>query len=446
MRFVFIIPPFLMILLSACTNDHLIDKEVNTRTTAPVEITILDNTEYSLSVIDKKLKWGVWEKHPLSVVPKYNKNTFITRGTPTSGTEGYVEYSISEGSFKVHWDYTHWGKRRHYVEVNDRKRLYDIFCSGCNTNNFTIYVNQKIKPNSYNVLIMSDPQAWRLNATGNNPNKDKESWESTNKKISGSINLLDKSDNFVFGIVNGDITEFGRRSTRDSFDYIYTDNINFPLIIGLGNHDYANNVNDCSEGFDFSMNACARGAVFDLTNRIDSYKLFLSNFSSDYDKNTKSGSLGYSWDMGDIHFVQLNNYPTYAVELEHYAASTVHVTKSINWLEDDLRKSNARGKASIINFHDAYDHISKNTTREEKLRLEKMMKDYNVIALFSGHSHNASENGSYLQGVKNYNSGALFQGDYLKVEVDNKCIKVSLYNGFNGEPKKIKDFTGVCAS
>lgn len=61
-------------------------------------------------MIDKKLPWGVWVKHPLSVIPKYNKDTFIIRGTPTSGTEGYVEYSIFNASFKVHWDYPHWGK------------------------------------------------------------------------------------------------------------------------------------------------------------------------------------------------------------------------------------------------------------------------------------------------------------------------------------------------
>ncbi|WP_392435874.1 hypothetical protein ACF3VQ_21585 (plasmid) [Yersinia sp. HM-2024] len=173
------------------------------------------------------------------------------------------------------------------------------------------------------------------------------------------------------------------------------------------------------------MNACARMAVFDPINRIDSYNIFLNYFSSDYDDNTQRGSLGYSWDMGDVHFVQMNNYPTYAVELYHYANKTVHVTKSINWLENDLRKANTRGKASIINFHDAYQHIKTNTNAEEKLRLEEMIKDYNVMALFSGYSHNAGESSyGFLQGVKNYNSGALFKGNYLKVEVNNKCINV----------------------
>lgn len=84
------------------------------------------------------------------------------------------------------------GKRHHYVEVNDPHKLYDIFCNGCNTNDFTIYVNQKIKPNNYNTLIMSDPQVWRLDTTGNNPNKDQKNWESINKKASESINLLNK--------------------------------------------------------------------------------------------------------------------------------------------------------------------------------------------------------------------------------------------------------------
>lgn len=66
-------------------------------------------------------------------------------------------------------------------------------------------------------------------------------------KVVKSINLLNSTNHFMFGIVNGDITEFGRRATRSSFDAVYTHKIPFPLLIGLGNHDYANNVNDCAD-------------------------------------------------------------------------------------------------------------------------------------------------------------------------------------------------------
>jgi len=108
-----------------------------------VRKTVINNTEYSLTVIDKDLPWGRWVKHPSQIIPAYFGDTFITRGTPTAGTEGYVEYSIYDGSFKIHWDYTHWGKRNHRVVVNDPKQLYNIYCEKCNTNDFTIFVIKK---------------------------------------------------------------------------------------------------------------------------------------------------------------------------------------------------------------------------------------------------------------------------------------------------------------
>lgn len=432
-------------LLSGCSiydNSH-----IESRTTAQVKTTVINNTEYNLSVINKSLPWGRWVEHPSSTISPYDRDVFITRGTPTAGTEGYVEYSIYDGSFKIYWDYTHWGKRNHRVVVNDPKHLYNIFCSNCNTNDFTIYVNQKTNPSNYNILIMSDPQAWRLSTNNNNPNKDKADWESVNKKVVDSINSLNNSEHFVFGIINGDITEFGRRSTRYSFDSVYTDNIRFPLLIGLGNHDYANNVNDCAdiEMFDFSMNACARSSVFDLNKRINTYKLFLKDFSSDFDKKTQEGSLGYSWDTGDIHFVQLNNYPTYEVELDHYINRSIYISNSLDWLEEDLKDALSRGKVSILNFHDANDHFRRNTNARDKTRLEEMIKKYNVIAIFSGHSHYANETvNGFLAGVKHYNSGALFDGDYLFVKVNGKCIDVSIYNGLSGYPQKMANLSGVC--
>ena len=432
-------------LLSGCNIKN--DIEPESRTTEEVRKTVINNTEYSLAVINKGLPWGRWVKQPSSIIPPYNRDVFITRGTPLAGTEGFVEYSIYNGSFKVHWNHTHWGKRKHYVEVNDPHGRYDIYCSKCNSNNFTIYVNQRVSASNYNIIVMSDPQAWRLSTAGNNPNKDKSKWESVNKKVVESINSLNRDNHFAFGIINGDITEFGRRSTRDSFDSIYTNNIGFPLFIGLGNHDYANNVNDCSEGalFDFSMNACARGAVFDLSKRINKYKLLLTDLSSDFDEKKQIGSLGYSWDKGDLHFVQLNNYPTYEVELDHYINRSIYITKSLNWLEKDLENALSRGKATILNFHDVHEHFKKNINESDRIRLDGMIKKYNVIAIFSGHTHNPTEtNVNFLNNVKNYNSGALYKGDYLFVKVKGKCIDVSIYNGISGFPQKMRELSGVC--
>ena len=132
-----------------------------------------------------------------------------------------------------------------------------------------------------------------------------------------------------------------------------------PLYLGLGNHDYANNVNDQtffpSPSFPDSDGA-AKESVFRLGRMItalylrtcitadhipyDIFKVELFNnctypyfplgdgifFDPDGDwgpygagtaGDEPSFSLAYSWDINNYHFVQLNNFPSYEVLLEN---------------------------------------------------------------------------------------------------------------------------------
>lgn len=402
------------------------------------QITVYNNSKNNIKVIDKKIVIGKWHREPAPEIKSNESDLFMPVWLANSGAEGYVEYLLYKGSFKVHWKYTKSGSRNNWVEVNDPHKLYNILCHNCSRSNlFSVYVTQVKEIESYNILIMSDPQAWRLK-NGNDPNKDKKEWEKVNQKISNSINILNDSYQLRFGIINGDITEFGRKTTWASFDKIYTNNVKFPLYIGLGNHDYANNVGDCL------VNGCARSSFLELIRRINiNYKYTLANFNFDYDEKKRIGSGAYSWDTGNVHYVQLNNYPTYFANL-----GSVKVTKSIEWLDKDLSAAHRRGKVTILNFHDSYQHITekKYTSDKEKEKLEKMIKDYNVIAVFSGHSHFSGFTVGYLRGAINYDSGALFKGDFLLVSVINKCIEVEVYNGFSGRPEKVRDLGKVCGN
>lgn len=434
-----------LVILFQCTYVYS-DEGVSPRTLDEVQYTVINDTQFNLSVIRKNVEWGRWVKTPAHDIPPYSKDIFSTRGTIFAGTEGNVEYSIYDGSFDIYWSLSHWGSASNNLVVNDPHHKYNIFHERTGDMH-TVYVKEKVAPKKYDILIMSDPQAWRLNINGNNPNKDKSAWEYSNNNTALSLQSLESKKNFAFGIINGDITEFGRMETRRSFDDVYSSSLKTKLLIGLGNHDYANNVSDCTEpnNLDFSTNACARGAFFDLIKRMNQYKSFLDNFSSDYSDATKTGSGSYSWDKGDIHYVQLQNYPTYNVELGHYASETIHIKKSLDWLESDLKSAFARGKATVLNYHDDYDHFRSETTSEEKIRIERMIKENNVIAIFSGHSHSAGKSYSgFINGVMHYNSGALFQGDYFSVSVKGKCIDTSLYNGKSGVPVLISEYGIVC--
>lgn len=295
----------------------------------------------------------------------------------------------------------------------------------------------KVDKKNYTAIIGADPQPWRLHTGDPNSKQNRGPWLDVNNKTSQAI----KSHNGVyFYIVNGDLTEFGRSGTYKDYANVYKKN-QVPVYEGLGNHDYANNVNDCYE------NSCAYSAVDRMVNELNKYARSLVNFSKDASRNsltgTISGSLAYSWDFGDIHYAQLQNYPTYYVRF--YKASTVvSIGKSLYWLEEDLKKAHERGKASIINFHDGSYHFISKSSDAEKQRFKSMLSKYNVKAVFLGHTHSQSycraKDDKVYGNVPIYTAGALFNGDYYLIDVKDKDVNVKAFNGSTGTPELIKDY------
>lgn len=299
--------------------------------------------------------------------------------------------------------------------------------------------------NSINFVVMGDPQAWRLTTGNPNGESNKSPWENHNNEVVKSLNQLKKEEDVKFGIINGDITEFGRQSPWESYKHIYDENLTFPVYIGLGNHDYANNVNNCTGwGFPASYNSCALHMAVQLQYSVNQYKRNNPSANFNIDKSGEqygqgSGSLAYSWDDGDFHFIQLNNYPTYNVHLDQWdGAWDLRITKSLDWLEKDLSAAASRGQRIIINLHDANDHFVDNSTSDEKQRFRNMLQKYNVIAVFAAHNHNAYEdkNRKDIYGnVPVFISDALFKGGYYLVKADENGMTIDKYRGESGTPK-----------
>ncbi|PQQ40611.1 hypothetical protein C6H65_14165 [Photorhabdus luminescens] len=418
-----------------------------------VKIYLHNNTSHLLMAEKIDLLWGSWIESPLSSISAYSRDSFASKGKIFSGTEGKIIYRLpnGEGKLNIHWSLSYWGAQNHNIYLSEVPANYKVEktvkSSSSSGIKIDIYLTEQNVNSNYKISVMSDPQPWRLDPERGDPNADKEPWEELNKKVANSINSIYESNHLAFGIVNGDLTEFGRASTRRSLDKIYTSKIKFPLFMGLGNHDYANNVDDCTspENLDFSRNACARSAVFDMAERISDYSKELNNFSYDYDHEAWKGSLSYSWDFGDIHYVQLQNYPTYSVNLNHYISPTVYITKSLDWLESDLKSAQTRGKAVVLNFHDGYDHFITNSSYAEKEKFKSLIKKYNVMAVFVGHSHVLKEyNAPIFVNAIVYDSGALFKGDFFIINVNKKCMQISAYNGIDGIPRFVKKMTSVC--
>ncbi|MCZ2328976.1 metallophosphoesterase [Bartonella sp. F02] len=309
---------------------------------------------------------------------------------------------------------------------------------------------------NYTAIIMADPQAWRLNSGDPNGETNRNPWIQINRKVARTI----KSHKAAFHIINGDLTEFGQLKNYIDYRNIYK-NIGSPVYEGLGNHDYANNVGNCEipEEFNSSKNACAISAVKRMLSQIKQYRNSLPHFNADFVEDFTivanniihviKGSLAYSWDYGDIHFIQLHNYPSYHVSLkeEH---TEVHITKSLDWLKKDLESADERGQVSVINFHDGRPasidgesfFIHKKNAKDLAL-FKSMITKHNVKAIFVGHTHYQSycraKDDKVFGNVPLYTAGALFNGDYYHLEVKEKDIYVKAYNGEVGKPLLIRD-------
>ncbi|MCZ2158657.1 metallophosphoesterase [Bartonella sp. 220] len=317
------------------------------------------------------------------------------------------------------------------------------------------YVKRKEPVKNYSVVIAADPQPWRLRSGDPNGWSNREPWLKVNKKVAKAI----ESHAATFYIINGDLTEFGRPQTYQDYADVYK-SIPYPIYEGLGNHDYYNNVGDCTIPiYNLSKDACAISAVKRMLKEIDKYSSSLPEFNKHVTSrqlipfgtthNMIIGSLSYSWDYGDIHYVQLQNYPTYTVNLSDSYTKIV-ITKALDWLKKDLEAADKRGKVTILNFHDARpyyrdkdSHFLHPQNAADLATFKSIITSHNVKAIFVGHNHYRrycrAEDDKVFGNIPVYTAGALFTGDYYLVDVQGKDIHVKAYNGKTGKAILIKD-------
>ncbi|WP_437991550.1 hypothetical protein [Sorangium sp. So ce145] len=161
-------------------------------------------------------------------------------------------------------------------------------------------------------------------------------------------------------IINGDLTEFGEQGDAlEDYRSIWDKGLGMNVYPGLGNHDYfANVVDKCHE------NGCAIGMINYFRNQVSN----LNPSSFDFLESTGyefphaclylDGSFGYSWTIGDVLFIQLNNYSSYEKSFGGYRVDEarwwkVTVQKSHTWIEGQLEAARKAGKSVVLNMHSA---------------------------------------------------------------------------------------------
>ena len=207
--------------------------------------------------------------------------------------------------------------------------------------------------------------------------------------------------------------------------------VKYDVFPGYGNHDYIQNVQGNEEfvnniwecGSPENPNQCAENAVTYMRSIVLqglAENKNITNFRYDVD------SLAYSFDYGSYHFVQLQFQP-------NYSNADFGISCSMDFLRDDLEK-NASGKWVIINMHKY-----KNDMTCDGRDFKGVIENNNVIAVFSGHTHNAGfiKNIELDSGeeIPLFLSGSAGKNEFLLVNFSNEGMSVGVIKSTSGNPR-----------
>lgn len=195
-------------------------------------------------------------------------------------------------------------------------------------------------------------------------------------------------------LVNGDLTAFWDRDEFQTYMALWSNPamVKLPVYPGLGNHDYANNLDDCTliDDLHFTSllerNACAGAAMSFAREMVSCGNV--ATFPAQKVVGFDLGSGSYSFDIGPIHFVQLHNWPGYAPTLPTPGDGPGWVPSSsaLPWLKRDLAMATKVGLKTILNIHDGDDHFKFGDAAE----LRTVLKGIPVIGVFAGHMHDVA--------------------------------------------------------
>ena len=190
-------------------------------------------------------------------------------------------------------------------------------------------------------------------------------------------------------IINGDLTAFFHGKEFNEYKNFFHENLNYLIFPGLGNHDYCNNADVCYR------NGCAKDAIQYIKETLTGDDIFYFNqaLENSYDES----SLAYSFKIGNFHFFQLHNKPSYSNK------SGEDISCSLQWLEKKLG-SIPNGEKAIINVHDGYgalndsacylygkygELVPQNVNTKDCFRTIVERYSSKIIGIFAGHLHNS---------------------------------------------------------
>ncbi|GAB3059248.1 metallophosphoesterase [Stenotrophomonas tumulicola] len=223
--------------------------------------------------------------------------------------------------------------------------------------------------------------------------------------------------------INGDITAFGHGWQRDfMFDTAfkaYDGNFYW----GLGNHDYQNNVGDCTD------DGCAAGMLYRMRHDAETYPFRRLDISrKDNGWALYYGSMAYSLQFDTLLAIQLQNEPTYTTKFDSGRA-TFLVSQSLDFLEQELEWARAAGHGVILNMHKApFVNWKHDAGSADGGRFADLIARYEdtVLAIFAGHLHKNIGRKRSFGTVPVYYAGAPQYGTWLvgAYDTDKRQLQV----------------------
>lgn len=278
-------------------------------------------------------------------------------------------------------------------------------------------------------LFIGDPQITTANVDGTSDYDRKMSryvtivnklrkftWPSKIDGVDTNFALAGRPITPEFMVMGGDLTQWGGgwafgmdgdalaiqwvrapllRKFLEYFDRDFSSRaIQLPMYVGLGNHDL---------NHDYEHNALDRGIFrrnmrkyVEIKHEPPDAQVPVGNFDS------ASGS--YSWDVGDVHFIQLHRFGGDDIDNRRWCGQTHsgsnHLKKDfqeanncLHWIRSDLEKT-GKGKHIVLFQHYGWDGSGLGGkdglyawwTPKEVEELDRILLDYKVTR-FHGHTH-----------------------------------------------------------
>lgn len=339
----------------------------------------------------------------------------------------------------------------------------------CNSSSFSKTIPDSASPARFTMLFASDPQIpWWFGARRADCNTDacvkEKSYEANGNQVQAMNNIVNATHTSggvtqtgiwpststiradrrgqeisdpLGVVINGDLTAFWHDWQVEKYMDFYhrndsapldSKNLKLNLYPGLGNHDYANNKNDCwwSRNLEYAplgANGCAKNAAHYIKKTLSCN--LVSNFPSSTVTSFDDGSLAYSWDIGRYHFIQLHNYPTYTY-------NEIGLSDAIQWLRGDLQKAHDAGQKIVLNMHDYGEHM-----RRSNIEFLEAIAGKRVVALFAGHIHESNGYAGTITGtnIPVFRSGSSDYSTFLLVEFGEDYFTVSVISSEGGTPR-----------